>query len=156
MMSEANPHTHAARAAKLAAAEAVGIDPGFIDRLVEQLYARVREDELLGPVFAARIAHWPPHLARMKLFWGMILRGEGQFSGSPMALHIAIPGIEAPHFRRWLDLFEATLRDLEGDPAATAMVAARARSIADSLLIGIRTQRDNRRDPAAMKGLTHA
>lgn len=155
-MSEANPHTSAARAAKLAAAQAVGIDAGFIDRLVERFYARVREDELLGPIFAARIGNWPPHLARMKQFWGMILRGEGQFSGSPMALHIAIPEIEAGHFLRWLDLFEATLRELEGDPAATGLVIARARSIADSLLIGIRTQRDGRRDPAAMKGLNHA
>lgn len=155
-MPEPHPQTAQVRAAKLVAAEAIGIDPPFIDRLVEQFYARVREDPVLAPVFASRIADWPAHLARMKQFWAVILRGEGNFSGSPMALHVAIDAIEEFHFQRWLALFEVTLRDLEGDPAATALVAARARTIADSLLTGIRIHRDGRRDPQAMNGLAHA
>ena len=36
----------------------------------------------------------------------------------------------------------ATLRDIEPDPRATELVAARARAIADSLLTGIAIQRD--------------
>ena len=44
-----------------------------------------------------------------------------------------------------------------GAPGTVELVAADLAALgADSLLIGIRTQRDNRRDPAAMKGLTHA
>lgn len=155
-MSEPNPHAAKARAAKRNAADAAGIDPSFISALVDRFYAKVRRDPLLAPVFAARIADWPPHLARMKQFWGVILRGEGQFHGSPMALHAALPGIEAQHFECWLALFEATLRELEGDPQATSLVTARARSIADSLLTGIRIHRDGRRDLQAMKGLSHA
>jgi hemoglobin len=155
-MSEPHPQAIKARAAKLAAAEAIGIDAPFIDRLVEAFYAKVREDPVLAPVFAARITDWPPHLARMKQFWAVILRGEGSFNGSPMALHAAIDAIGEFHFRRWLALFEATLRELEGDPAATALVAGRARTIADSLLTGIRIHRDGRRDLKAMKGLAHA
>ncbi len=155
-MAEPHPHTSAARSAKLDQAEALGIDPVFIDRLVEQFYGKVRTDAVLGPIFAQRVSEWPPHLARMKQFWGMILRGEGSFSGSPMALHAAIPGIERFHFRRWLVLFEATLRELERDPAATGLVAGRARAIADSLLTGIRIHRDGRRDLQALKGMSHA
>jgi hemoglobin len=155
-MSEVHPIASAARAAKLAAASAVGIDHPFIDRLVEQFYAKVRADPLLAPVFAAKVDNWAPHLARMKQFWAVILLGEGQFHGSPMTLHAAIPGIESFHFRRWLILFEATLKELEGDPAATRLVADRAHAIAESLLTGIRIHRDGRRDIHAMKGLNHA
>lgn len=155
-MNPAHLHTRLVRSEKLASARQAGIDRGFIDRLVEQFYARVRLDPLIGPVFAARISDWPPHLARMKQFWTAILTGETVFSGSPMALHQAIPGIEAAHFDRWLDLFNQTLRDLEGNPAATALVGAKARTIADSLLTGIRIHRDGRKDIQAMKGLSHA
>lgn len=150
------PHTDAARQAKRLAADAAGIDHGFIDVLVEQFYARVRRDELLGPVFASRIQTWPPHLERMKRFWAVILRGEGRFSGSPMTLHAAIPDIETPHFERWLDLFEQTLLELEGNPVATGLALGRARSIANSLLAGIRLSRDIPNDGAAMKGAGHA
>lgn len=155
-MSNPHPVAAAARASKRAAAAAVRIDHAYIDRLVEQFYAKVRADVVLAPIFAARIADWTPHLARMKQFWAVILLGEGTFSGSPMTLHAAIPGIGEFHFRRWLALFEATLRELEGDPGATTLVGIRARSIADSLLTGIRIHRDGRRDLQAMKGLSHA
>lgn len=155
-MSEPHPIATAARAAKRAAAAAVSIDARYINRLVEQFYDKVRADAVLAPVFAARITDWAPHLARMKHFWAVILLGEGQFSGSPMALHAAIPGIGEFHFRRWLALFDATLRELEGDPGATMLVGTRARSIADSLLTGIHIHRDGRRDLQAMKGLSHA
>lgn len=155
-MPTTSPHANLARADKRAKAAAVGIDPGFIDRLVEQFYVKVRGDAVLAPIFAAKIDDWPPHLARMKQFWGVILRGEGRFSGSPMTLHATIPEIGPFHFKRWLTLFETTLRELEGEPAATALVMQRARTIADSLLTGIRIHRDGCRDLQAMKGLSHA
>lgn len=155
-MSDLSAHAITVRQAKRAAADAAGIDALFIDRLVERFYEKVRRDPLLAPVFGARIGNWAPHLARMKQFWGVILRGEGQFTGSPMALHAAIPDIEVSHFERWLALFETTLRELEGEPEATWLVAARARTIADSLLTGIRIHRDRRTDLQAMKGLHDA
>lgn len=155
-MSEVHAHAAAARLAKRDAATALGIDPAYIDRLVEQFYAKVRSDPVLGPIFAARIADWGPHLARMKQFWGAILLGDGPFRGNPMAKHLAIPEIDAFHFKRWLVLFRATLREQEGDPAATALVASRAEAIADSLFTGIRIHRDGRSDLHAMKGLSHA
>jgi len=46
-----------------------GIDEAMIDALVEGFYACVRDDRLIGPIFADRIADWGPHLAQMKLFW---------------------------------------------------------------------------------------
>ncbi|UVO52895.1 group III truncated hemoglobin [Sphingomonas sp. SUN039] len=154
-MSETATHADRARAAKRAEADALGIDAGFINALVEGFYARVRADAVLAPVFASRVDDWTPHLLRMKQFWAAVLRGDGQFEGSPMRLHAAIPQIERPEFLRWLALFDETLGEIERDPAASTLISARARMIADSLLTGIRIQRDNRTDVSAMRGLSH-
>ena len=135
-------HVHAARSAKRAHAHSLGVSGRFISLMVETFYARVREDELLGPIFAERIADWPAHLERMKSFWRSILFNSGEFSGNPMAKHMALPGLEERHFVRWLQLFYANLEALETTPDAVTLVAARARAIADSLLTGISIRRD--------------
>jgi hemoglobin len=138
---EVHAHAAAARARKRAEAEAMGIDEAFVSRFVEAFYARIREDAMLGPIFASRIDDWDWHLDRMKRFWRSILHNSGEFSGNPMARHIAIPDLGAEQFAHWLELFYATLRELERDPEATRLVGTRARMIADSLLTGIEMQR---------------
>ena len=143
------------RAEKRAAAEAIGVDTDYVDHFVETFYGRVRADDLLGPIFAERIADWPAHLARMKAFWRSVLHNSGEFSGNPMVKHLAIPGLESRHFERWLMLFYATLNDAEGHPAATALVGGRARMIADSLLTGIAVHRDGLAGGSAGKDLPH-
>ncbi|RZK01241.1 MAG: group III truncated hemoglobin [Novosphingobium sp.] len=135
--AEIQAHAAAARERKRAEAEAIGIDVDYVSRLVDTFYDRIRTDDLLGPIFAERIADWPPHLDRMKSFWRSVLHNSGEFSGNPMAKHLAMPELETHHFARWLDLFYATLRDLETHPAATRLVGTRARMIAESLLTGI-------------------
>lgn len=139
--AEVHAHAAAARARKLAEAEALGIDAAFISAMVEAFYARIREDALLGPIFAAKITDWPLHLGRMKQFWTSILHGGGAYSGNPMAKHMALPELDEAHFAHWLTLFYATLRDMEQHDAATVQIGTRARMIADSLLTGIELQR---------------
>ncbi len=136
-----HPHALAARERKRAEAQAIGIDPAYIDAFVETFYASVREDALLGPIFAARIADWGPHLARMKSFWRGVLLNSGEYSGNPMRMHVAIPGLEERHFAHWLDLFYAALTSLEPRGEAARAVGQKARMIADSLLTGIEMQR---------------
>lgn len=138
--AEVQAHAATARARKRAEAEAIGIDSDFVARLVETFYARIRTDDLLGPIFAARIADWPVHLDRMKSFWRSILFSSGEYAGNPMARHLAIAGLDKDHFAHWLELFYATLRAMETHPAATRLVGTRARMIADSLLTGIATK----------------
>lgn len=138
--AEVQAHAAAARARKRAEAEAIGIDADYVSRLVDGFYGRIRSDALLGPIFAERIADWDPHLDRMKTFWRSVLHNSGEFSGNPMAKHLAMPGLEAHHFAQWLELFYATLRELETHPAATRLVGTRARMIAESLLTGIATR----------------
>lgn len=143
------------RAEKKAAAEEIGVDAAYIDRFVETFYGKIQRDALLGPIFDARIADWPAHLARMKAFWRSVLHNSGEFAGNPMLKHIVIPGIELRHFSHWLDLFYETLREAEPTSDATALVGGRARMIADSLLTGIVMQRDGLAGGRAGKDLPH-
>ena len=87
--AEAHAYAQQKRAEKRAAAEQIGVDARFIDRLVEDFYAKIRDDALLGPIFARHIADWPPHLSRMKAFWRSVLHNSGEFSGNPMLKHLA-------------------------------------------------------------------
>lgn len=153
--AEVRAHVRAARERKRAEAEAKGIDADYISRFVEAFYGRVRADAMLGPIFAQRIADWPWHLDRMKRFWRSVLHNSGEFSGNPMAKHVAIEGLGEAHFARWLGLFYETLRELEQDPAATREVGARARMIADSLLTGIAMRRDGLLGARAGHNLPH-
>lgn len=151
-----HPLTVQVRARKLTDAARMGIDHALIDRLVEQFYAAVRGDPMLAPIFADRIAAWPPHLARMKAFWAAILLGESGFTGNPMLKHVAIPQIEAPQFDRWLALFDQTLGTLGLSGEASAHIAGHARNIARSLLLGIRIHRDGHTPTTAAREASHA
>lgn len=112
-----------------------GIDEAMISRLVHAFYVKVRQDELLGPVFAARISDWEPHLERMCAFWSSVALLTGRYHGRPMEKHLPLP-VDAQHFDRWLALFEETARELCSDAAAEHFIE-RARRIAESLEIGI-------------------
>ena len=112
-----------------------GIDEAMIARLVDGFYDRVRADPLLGPVFNARIEDWAPHLEQMRLFWSSVALMSGVYHGRPMPKHLPLP-VDARHFDRWLELFEATARDL-CPPAAADHFIERARRIAESLELGI-------------------
>ncbi|WP_332654237.1 group III truncated hemoglobin [Brevundimonas sp.] len=112
-----------------------GIDEAMIARLVDGFYDRVRADRLLGPVFADRISDWGPHLEQMRMFWSSVALMSGVYHGRPMPKHLPLP-VDARHFDRWLELFEATAHDL-CPPAAAAHFIERARRIAESLELGI-------------------
>ncbi len=122
----------------VADAVALGVDEVMIDRLVRHFYAAVRLDAALGPIFAARIADWEPHLRRMSDFWSSVMLRTGRYHGQPMRVHLDLP-VGAAHFDRWLALFEETATGL-CPPAAVAHFMERARRIADSLECGIATQ----------------
>lgn len=154
-IARSRQQVHAARAAKRAHAESLDIDEQFISLMVERFYGSIRDDDLLGPIFADRISDWPLHLERMKSFWRSILFNSGEFSGNPMVKHMAIPGLGETHFVRWLELFYATLNDLGAQPEGTALVAERARAIADSLLTGITIRRDGVSGSNAGRNLPH-
>src|SRR5215472_1978383 len=84
-----------------------------IRRLVDDFYAEVRRDATLGKVFDRAIGdHWPEHLAKMYDFWSSVMLTSGRYKGNPMAVHMAVSGIEAAMFQQWLAIFEATAERL--------------------------------------------
>jgi hemoglobin len=116
-----------------------GIDDAMIDRLVRGFYERVRNDALLGPVFASRITDWEPHLQRMCAFWSSVALLSGRYHGQPMPRHMPLP-IDGRYFDRWLALFGETAREL-CPPAAADHFIDRAQRIAESLEMGIAASR---------------
>lgn len=141
----AHPHAIAAREERRTEALTIGVTEEFIATLVDRFYASIREDAMLGPIFNDRIHDWPAHLGQMNRFWQTILLSAGNFTGNPMMKHLAIPTIGESHFRHWLQLFYRTLDDVAPSEDAVALVGAKARMIAESLLTGIAIHRD--RDP---------
>jgi hemoglobin len=129
----ATQHATAARDAKRRHAEALGIDEAFVARMIERFYAKVRQDDVLGPIFAAHVVDWTPHLVQMNRFWRSVLFSSGEFAGNPMLKHVVIPDLSRADFARWLTLFEETLGEI-GTDAARDHVIERARNIANSLL----------------------
>lgn len=107
------------------------IDEPMIERLVRSFYERIRRDAALGPIFAARVDDWEPHLQRMFAFWSSVMRATGRYDGRPMPKHVNLP-IDARHFDRWLELFAATAREV-CPPAVAESFIERARTIAMSL-----------------------
>jgi hemoglobin len=125
-----------------------------IRTLVHTFYGRVREDELIGPVFNAKVEDWPEHLSNLCDFWSSVVLRTRRFQGRPMRAHLLIADqISGEHFDRWLDLFEKTARDVL-PPDAAPIFIQRARQIADSFEFGIATQRGEIVQPRHMKRMS--
>ena len=94
-----------------------------IERMVDGFYARVREDDLLGPIFDDVAAtDWARHLPKMYAFWAGVLFATPGFSGNPLAVHLALGRkveLGEREFGRWLSLFHQTVDELFSGPVAT-------------------------------------
>jgi len=58
-------------------------------RLLKHFYADVRQHNVIGPIFMAKIDNWPAHLEKIADFW---------------------LGIEEQHFEAWLGLWHHNCR----------------------------------------------
>lgn len=120
---------------------AAGVTESMIRDFVHRFYAEVRIDPLLGPIFDRAIGGaWDEHLNKLWDFWSSVLLMTGRFKGTPMAVHVGIPDIGAPHFQRWLDIFERVALEV-CPPNAAALFVGKSRMIAQSLQLGIAAQR---------------
>lgn len=107
-----------------------------IARVIAAFYARIRCHPMLGPVFAAHVADWPGHEAKIARFWqGSILHAPG-YSGSPMQAHRAAPEVRPGMFSAWLELFDQVL-EAELSPVQARAWSALAHKIGVSLRAGV-------------------
>ena len=103
--------------------------------LVNSFYAKIRKDELLGPIFNSHIPDekWPEHLSN--------LFGIAKFKGNPTKKHINVDQnlnytIEQTHFGKWLQLWFETIDELYvGTLAKKAKDSARNMSTAQFIMI---------------------
>jgi hemoglobin len=114
------------------------IDETTIIHLIDRFYAKVRADNVLGPIFADAIAEdaWPAHLQKMYAFWSSVMLTSGRYKGNPVEVHQRVPGIEPALFANWLDLFEETAAELFTPPLAETF-AVKARRIGESLRLAL-------------------
>lgn len=99
-----------------------------IREMVDRFYGRVREDEVLGPIFNGHIDDWDEHLVRLTDFWSSMLLRTGRFDGAPMPRHIALPDLSAELFERWLSIFADSL-----DEHPNQLMAHRAADMAERI-----------------------
>lgn len=93
--------------------------------LVDRFYEKVKQDQLLAPVFAH--LDWPKHLPIMYNFWSSMLLGDQSYLGNPFQKHIGLP-IGPQHFEQWLRIFTTTI-----DENFTGAIAEEAKGRAQSI-----------------------
>jgi hemoglobin len=108
--------------------------------LVEGFYARVRNDPVLGPIFAEHVQDWDVHMPKMIDFWSAALRRTARYRGMPMPVHNALPGLDGDLFARWIRLFRATTA-AQGNAALRLRANDLAERIARSLWYGYQLHR---------------
>jgi hemoglobin len=130
----------------LSPGEAVGIDAALVSAVVENFYASIRADDMLGPIFEKAVHDWPSHLQRLRMFWTSITLMTGDYKGNPLQAHFRLPLLTDEHFERWLGLFQDTV-DALCTPAQAELFMSRARRIADSFRFGLATLRGELAQP---------
>lgn len=102
-----------------------------IEQLINRFYDSVRADAQIGFIFndIAQV-DWPRHLPVMYDFWEFLLLDGGNYRGNPIQKHFDLHQrypLDATHFERWLELFQAAVDALfEGPKAEDAKFRARA------------------------------
>lgn len=118
-----------------------------VSQLVHAFYAKVRQDEVLGPIFNAQVHDWDHHLVTLVNFWSSILRGSGSYTGTPMQKHAAMAHLDEALFKRWLALFDETAKQ-QANEAMGRRATTSAQRIAQSLWYGYQMARNPNGIPA--------
>jgi hemoglobin len=114
-----------------------GVDRASIGRLVRRFYARLRENERLGPIFAREITgDWEPHLEKMTDFWCSVILKTGDYHGRPVPAHMKLGDVTEADFDIWLAMFGQTAAELFA-PDVAAVFVDRAERIATSLKLAM-------------------
>ena len=104
-------------------------------------------DALLAPYFAR--LDMTAHLPRIVDFWSTLVFHTGRYSGNAFRPHLAMPGLTAAHFARWVATLDATVDARFAGPAAETMKDYAHRiAFSMQLRLGIAPFADYRTEPA--------
>lgn len=94
-----------------------------LHQLLKHFYADVRQHEVIGPIFAAKIQDWPAHLEKIADFWSGIVGGPAKYQGGMPGKHVSL-GLEEKHFEAWLGLWGHNCRAHLAEAEAREMIAS--------------------------------
>ena len=128
-MRSARPFQHRA---------AVGLTEAAVREVISAFYKKVRQDTVLGPVFAEAIGNdWAPHIEKINQFWLKATRlGTGYDTARFLPAHMQHFSIRADQIPRWLELFRETTAE-HCSPAAAAVLVDIAVRMAETIEIGL-------------------
>lgn len=105
--------------------------------MVERFYEHARDDELLGPIFAERVADWDAHYDTMTRFWSSAVLRAGTYSGRPIEKH-RIDGLTTQHFVNWVGRFTHVVeREFGPERAAIFIDLSKRMAASIAMRIGI-------------------
>ena len=89
-----------------------------IRTLVMSFYAKIIDDDIVGPFFKAKLGedindeHWVTHLETIVGFWTSLAFGTPQYSGNLFLPHTQLGDLKRETFEQWLKLFAQTLDEV--------------------------------------------
>ena len=114
-----------------------------VSLLVMTFYAKIRKDDLLGPIFNGIITDWETHLELLTDFWETNLLYKRKYFGNPMHAHVEVDQkcgntINEMHFGTWINLWVQTIDELfENDDEIAQVAKNRARNMGTFLHLNI-------------------
>jgi len=92
-------------------------DRADVSVLVRTFYAKIRKEEVLGPIFINSITDWDSHLELLTNFWETQLFLKRTYHGNPVTAHQEVDEkmnhtITSEHFGLWLNLWFETIDEL--------------------------------------------
>lgn len=114
-----------------------------VSLLVRTFYAKVRKDELLGPIFNGIIPDWEIHLELLTDFWETQLLYKRKYYGNPMMAHVEVDRmvnntVTEMHFGVWINLWINTLDELfDSNDEVAAIAKNRARHMGTFLYVNL-------------------
>jgi hemoglobin len=102
--------------------------------LVHLFYARIRQDDVLGPIFNRHVNDWTHHEEVICDFWESQLLFTKRYRGNPLEAHVQLDKKEGytlsnEDFGLWMNLWYKTVDELfEGEVAERAKNNARKMS----------------------------
>lgn len=116
------------------------IEKGLQDG-VARFYEIVRDDALIGPIFAGAVHDLPGHKQTMVNFWSRVVLGTERYDGMPLPPHVKLD-LTTEHFERWLAIWKQASDATMPEPLAQ-LVTQKAANMAQhwiNALESVRTQ----------------